>query len=182
VTWLYCSRVYWTYCCNGVGLCLNGTMAADGPNVHTPDDTWVNMEQRWNDIDGDQRTQTKICPTATLSTKSPTWTDLGLNLGCCSEKLVTNCHCMACTAFSTGINVFSVFSSLSYYQSEGYKISYFYFFNCFIIITYIYIHTCFVNLYQISFSLLCQNLICEPLFKVAETSCSYECHQFLDMK
>jgi hypothetical protein len=34
-----------------VRLCLCGTAAANGPIVHLPDDTWVNMEQWWNDID-----------------------------------------------------------------------------------------------------------------------------------
>jgi hypothetical protein len=39
------------YCCERERLCLYGTSAANGPIVHPLDDTWVNTEQRWNDID-----------------------------------------------------------------------------------------------------------------------------------
>jgi hypothetical protein len=32
-------------------LCLCGIVTANGPTVHPPDDTRVNMEQQWNDTD-----------------------------------------------------------------------------------------------------------------------------------
>jgi hypothetical protein len=70
-----------------VKLCLCGTAAANGPIVHPPDDTWVNMDQRWDDIDrGNQRTRRKTCPSATLCTTNTTWTVLeanaDLHIGC----------------------------------------------------------------------------------------------------
>jgi hypothetical protein len=48
------------------------------------------MEQQWNDIDKKNwRTRRKTCPSATLSTVNPTWTDLGTNPGLCSEQALT---------------------------------------------------------------------------------------------
>jgi hypothetical protein len=38
-----------------------------------------------------QSTWRKTSPSATLPSTNPTWTGLGLNLGLCSEKTVTNC-------------------------------------------------------------------------------------------
>jgi hypothetical protein len=36
------------------------------------------MEHRWNEIEGEnRRTRGKTCPSATLSTTNPTWTDPG---------------------------------------------------------------------------------------------------------
>jgi hypothetical protein len=62
--------------------------AANGPIVHPPDDSWVNMEQRWNDIGrGNRRTRRKICPSTNSST---TWTGLGPNLDFRGEKPATN--------------------------------------------------------------------------------------------
>jgi hypothetical protein len=48
-----------------------------------------------------QRAQRKICPSATLSTTNPTWTDLGTNLSLYGERLATNClsHGKAVTMF-----------------------------------------------------------------------------------
>ena len=49
------------------------------------------MEHRWNGIDG--KTEVlggKTCPSATLSTKNPTWTDPGLNPGLRGERPATN--------------------------------------------------------------------------------------------
>jgi hypothetical protein len=37
-----------------------------------------------------QRTLRRTCPSATLSTTNPTWTDLGINLGLHDERLATN--------------------------------------------------------------------------------------------
>jgi hypothetical protein len=50
------------------------------------------MEHRWNEID---RKETEVfgektCPSATLSTTNPTWTDLGLNPGLRGERAATN--------------------------------------------------------------------------------------------
>jgi hypothetical protein len=45
----------------------------------------------WNDIDRENgRTRRKPCPSATLSTTNPTWTDPGMNPGLHGENLVTN--------------------------------------------------------------------------------------------
>jgi hypothetical protein len=45
----------------------------------------------WNDTDGGSwRTQRKTCPSATLSTKNPTWTDSGMNPDLCGEGIETN--------------------------------------------------------------------------------------------
>jgi hypothetical protein len=42
------------------GYCLCGTEATKRPTVHPPDDTRVNLEQWWNDTDGEnRRTQEK---------------------------------------------------------------------------------------------------------------------------
>jgi hypothetical protein len=65
--------------------------AANGPSVHPPDDTRVNMEHRWNDINrGKPKDSEKSCPSATLSTTSPTWTALSTNQGLRDEKPATN--------------------------------------------------------------------------------------------
>jgi hypothetical protein len=42
-------------------------VAANGPIVRSADDTWVNVEQLWNDIDkGRPKNSEKTCPNATL--------------------------------------------------------------------------------------------------------------------
>jgi hypothetical protein len=49
------------------------------------------MEHQWNLIDrGKPKYSGKTCPSATLSTTNPTWTDPGSNLGLCSGKLADN--------------------------------------------------------------------------------------------
>jgi hypothetical protein len=48
-------------------------------------------EPQCNDINKENwRTQSKTCPTATLSTINPTWTDPGMNLGLHGERPETN--------------------------------------------------------------------------------------------
>jgi hypothetical protein len=48
--------------------------------VQPPDDTWLNMEQRWNDTDRRKPKNLEItCPRATLTTSNPTWAALGAN-------------------------------------------------------------------------------------------------------
>jgi hypothetical protein len=39
---------------------------------------------------GNRRTRRKTCPIATLSTKNPTWTDLGANPGLSGDRPATN--------------------------------------------------------------------------------------------
>jgi hypothetical protein len=53
-----------------VRLCFSGTAATNGPIVHPPDDTWVNMEQRWNYTDRGKpkNSEKKSLTSATLST------------------------------------------------------------------------------------------------------------------
>jgi hypothetical protein len=67
---------------DGARLCLCWTAIHNGHFVHPPDDTWVNMEQQWNDTDrGNRRTRRETCPSATLSATNRTWPALGANLG-----------------------------------------------------------------------------------------------------
>jgi hypothetical protein len=49
------SYYFFFYCYDGVRPCLCGSAASNGPIVHPLDDTWVNMEQRWNDTDKENR-------------------------------------------------------------------------------------------------------------------------------
>jgi hypothetical protein len=48
------------------------------------------------------RTQRETCPSATLSTTNPIWSDLGVNPGLCIEMPASNClsHGMALISFS----------------------------------------------------------------------------------
>jgi hypothetical protein len=49
------------------------------------------MEHRWNETDrGKRKYSGKTCPSATLSTTNPTWTDSGSNPVLCGERPVTN--------------------------------------------------------------------------------------------
>jgi hypothetical protein len=51
---------------------------------------YMSMEPRWNDILGKtEKLGRETCPNA-MSTKNCTWTDPGMNLGLCGERLVTN--------------------------------------------------------------------------------------------
>jgi hypothetical protein len=68
-------------------------------HLHPPDDTWVNMEQRWNNIDrGKPENSENNCYRETLTTTNTTWTALGANLGLYGEKQATNRLCYG-TAF-----------------------------------------------------------------------------------
>jgi hypothetical protein len=61
------------------------TCTAKGPIFHSPDDIWMNMEQRWNGIDrGKSKHFGKNLPQFTTNS---TWTDLGFR----SEKPATDC-------------------------------------------------------------------------------------------
>jgi hypothetical protein len=72
-------------------------------SIYPPDDTWVNMEQRWNDADrGNRKTRRKACHSAPLSTTNPTMTDLGANPGLRGEKPATNSLSYG-TALYTGV-------------------------------------------------------------------------------
>jgi hypothetical protein len=49
------------------------------------------MEHRWKEIDrGKPKYSEKNCPSATLFTTNPTWTDPGLNPGFRGERPATN--------------------------------------------------------------------------------------------
>jgi hypothetical protein len=79
------------YCCDGVTLCLCGTVAGNGPFAQPPDDTWVNMEQRWNDTDRrNRRIRRETCFSATLSSTNLIWTALGANQSLRCKKPATN--------------------------------------------------------------------------------------------
>jgi hypothetical protein len=48
-------------------------------------------ETRWNDNDREKQNKSEeTCPSATLSTTNPTWTDPGVNPGLCSERPATS--------------------------------------------------------------------------------------------
>jgi len=46
-----------------------------------------------------QSTLRKACASATLFTTNHTWTELGLHLGLCSERLAANCPSHSTTIF-----------------------------------------------------------------------------------
>jgi hypothetical protein len=49
------------------------------------------MEYHWNKIDREKpTTRKKTCPSVTLPTTNPTWTDPGSNPALCSERPATN--------------------------------------------------------------------------------------------
>jgi hypothetical protein len=49
------------------------------------------IEHKWNEIDTEKPKHSgKICPSATLSTTNPTWTDPGSNPGLLYERPATN--------------------------------------------------------------------------------------------
>jgi hypothetical protein len=74
---------------DGVKLCL-WTVATNRPVVHLPGDIWAwgrgRMVLTWVNL----RTWRKTCTNAILSATNPTWTDLGVNPGFCSERPAIN--------------------------------------------------------------------------------------------
>jgi hypothetical protein len=53
----------------------------------------MSIEPRWNDTDREtRRTRIKPCPSATLPTTNPIWTDPNANPGLRCEKLAANRH------------------------------------------------------------------------------------------
>jgi hypothetical protein len=72
---------------DGVRLCL-WTAATSRPIVHSPRWYMRAMEWYWWE---NWRTWRKTCPSATLPTTHPTWTDLGTNPDLHDEMLATNC-------------------------------------------------------------------------------------------
>jgi hypothetical protein len=48
IRWLLC--IHFVYCFDWMGVHLCGTVAHNGPIIHPPDDTRMNMK-RWNDAD-----------------------------------------------------------------------------------------------------------------------------------
>jgi hypothetical protein len=64
-----------------------------------------------------QRTRRQTCPSATLSTTNPTWTDPGTNLGLHGERPATNCltHGMV---FTHKVEREKIKITLSYKSSE----------------------------------------------------------------
>jgi hypothetical protein len=77
------------------------------------------MEHQWNEIDrGKQTTRRKTCPSATLSTTNPTWTDPGSNPGLRNGRPATNrlshgtaddrTYCLVIFAFFSMIRLFPV--------------------------------------------------------------------------
>lgn len=80
------------HCCwwDGVETIALWKWAPEWLFLHTPVETQVNMEQWWNNTDGEnQRTQRKNWP-GLLPTTNLTFTDLGTNPGFQSEKPGTN--------------------------------------------------------------------------------------------
>lgn len=73
-----------------------GTVAANGPNVNPPNDTWVHMEQWWNVVyiillAGETKGLGDKPIAVTLSTTNPTWIILCTNSGLQCEKPLTDC-------------------------------------------------------------------------------------------
>jgi hypothetical protein len=61
------------------------------PIVQAPDDRWWLWSSRWNeDWQGKPKYSEKTCPSASLSTTDPTWSDLGSNPGRRGGKPATN--------------------------------------------------------------------------------------------
>jgi hypothetical protein len=98
-----------------VRLCL-WTEVTNVPIVNPPDDIWVwkaTVEWYWQ---GKPMNSGGNCLSATLTTKSPTWTNLGTNLGFHGERPVTN-------RLSHGTALFIRYSQLTWFELFGLMIS-----------------------------------------------------------
>jgi hypothetical protein len=67
-----------------------GTSATKWPIAPTPDDRWVWSSGWYENWQGKPKYSEKTCPSATLSTTNPTWSDLDSNPGRCGGKSATN--------------------------------------------------------------------------------------------
>jgi hypothetical protein len=87
------------------------TATANGPIIHAPDDTWVNIEQRWNDIDRRKpKDSEKILSQYHLPITNHIWTGLGANPGLRCERPATNRLCYS-TTFTSALKIEAVCSS-----------------------------------------------------------------------
>jgi hypothetical protein len=73
--------------------------ATNGPIDHPPDNIRVWSHSGMILIGKNWRTLRKVCPSAILPTKSPTWTDPDTNPGLCSERPTTK-HASHGTSYS----------------------------------------------------------------------------------
>jgi hypothetical protein len=86
--------------------CIRGTADINGPTVQRPGDTWVNIKQRWNDTDRENRTNRwKAYPTATLSTTNPT--RLGANQRLRAEMPANNYLSYGTAPFLVSLHLYS---------------------------------------------------------------------------
>jgi hypothetical protein len=81
------SEVSW----GGVRQSSIGTSATNWPTAPAPSGRWWVWSSRWNENWQEKpKYSDKTCPSATLSTTNPTWTDLGSNPGRRSGKPAAN--------------------------------------------------------------------------------------------
>jgi hypothetical protein len=79
------------YCCDEVRLCLCGTGPLTGPlSIPQMIHGWIQNSGGMILTGKTEGLGEKICPTASLSTTNPTWTDLDANKGLRGEKPATN--------------------------------------------------------------------------------------------
>jgi hypothetical protein len=79
------------YCCDGVRLCLCGTVPLTDPlSISQMIQEWIWSSGGMILTGENRRTWRKSCPSATLSTTNRTWTDLGENSVLHSKKPETN--------------------------------------------------------------------------------------------
>jgi hypothetical protein len=89
-----------------------GTSTSDWPTVPAPDDRWWVWSSRWNENwQGKPKYCEKTCPSATMSTRNPTWPDLGSNPGRRGGKPAPN-----------SLNYGTAFNSTSFHPSNYLRI------------------------------------------------------------